>query len=259
MDTPFDRVTARGVSKVYGRQRALGSVSLELGAGEAVALLGPNGAGKSTLLGILGTLVRPSTGELLFSDEPPTAWHRAGIGVLGHESLCYAELTGRENLHFFARLYGVARPAERSAEWLARLGIEHAADRPARTYSRGMLQRLALGRALIHGPRLLLLDEPFTGLDREGVALLRSLLMAERDRGAILLIISHEFASLVDLATRALVLRRGRLVHDGPAPVTADGWRVLYEEQGSSAAPAMPAAQPAEAANRTASPGGAGG
>jgi heme exporter protein A len=225
---PFDRVEARAVSKVYGRTRALAPTTLAFSAGESVALVGPNGAGKSTLVGILATLVRPSSGELTFSGAPASAAHRAALGVIAHESLCYGDLSGRENLAFFARLYRSVDAARRIAELLERVGLTDAADRPARTYSRGMLQRLAVARALLHRPRLLLLDEPFTGLDRDGCATLAAVLAEERARGVILVVVSHDFPSLEGLVDRVVVLRRGRLVHDGPAPAGADALRDLY-------------------------------
>ena len=224
----FARVEARSLGRVYGRERALGNVSFILESGESAVLVGANGAGKSTLLGILSTLVRPSSGELLFGGAPPTATHRAAIGYLAHEPLCYGDLTARENLSFFARLY--AAPASRVGELLARVGLVHAADRPARTYSRGMWQRLAIARATLHRPALLLLDEPFTGLDRDGCAMLAAILDEERARGAMLVLVSHDLEALPGLATRALVLGRGRLLHDGPAPATAEGYRALWRD-----------------------------
>jgi heme exporter protein A len=226
----FDTVEARGVSKAYGRERALGAVDLTMRAGEAVALVGPNGAGKSTLVGILATLIQPSTGEVRFGGERAAGRHRGAIGVIAHDSLCYGDLSGRENLAFFARLYRLPDGPARVEELLARVGIAAAADRAARTYSRGMLQRLAVARALLHRPRLLLLDEPFTGLDREGTAVLGELLRDERRRGAILFLVSHDLEPLPGLVDRALVLRRGRLVHDQPAPAAVDGFRALVAE-----------------------------
>jgi heme exporter protein A len=240
---PTLRVEARGVSKAYGRHLALARTNLSLAPGEAVALLGANGAGKSTLLALLATLSPPSTGELRFDGELPSARARASIGVIAHESLCYADLTARENLAFFARLYAVDDGRARAEALLARVGLEGAADRPARTYSRGMLQRLAVARALLHHPRLLLLDEPFTGLDRDGAHTLAAILVEERARGATLLVVSHDFEPLPRLASRALVLRRGRLAFDGPAPDDAAGFRALYAAWG--APPTVASSEPA--------------
>jgi heme exporter protein A len=221
----FDRVEAIGLQRTFGRQRAVGGpgpkggVDLTLRAGEAVALLGPNGAGKSTLVGILATLVSPSAGTVRYGDQEADAEVRRAIGVIAHESLCYGDLDARENVTFFARLYGVPDPARRADEMIARVGLsDEAARRPARTYSRGMLQRLAVARALVHEPNLLLADEPFTGLDRSGVELLARLLGEERARGAILLVVTHDFDAVAGLVDRVVVLHKGRVALDEPTP-----------------------------------------
>jgi heme exporter protein A len=214
---------------VYGRQRALHPVDLTLRAGEAVALLGPNGAGKSTLVGILATLIPPSAGAVTYGGHEADGDTRRAIGVIAHESLCYGDLTGRENVRFFAQLYGVERPAERADELLERVGLTNeAGERAARTYSRGMLQRLALARALVHRPRLLLADEPFTGLDRAGVELLGKLLAEERASGAMVLVVTHDFDAVAGVADRVVVLARGRIVHDAAAPPTGAGYADVY-------------------------------
>jgi len=213
----FPDVEVDKVGRVYGRKRALHDVSFRLTAGESAALLGPNGAGKSTLLSILSAQSEPSSGHIRFGGQPTSDATRAGIGVVAHESLCYGDLSGRENLRFFARLYGVPSPNARADDMLTRLGLDpEAADRPSRTYSRGMMQRLSVARALIHRPGLVLLDEPFTGLDRDGVAALARLLVEERERGAMLLVVTHDLPAVREVCQRALVLHRGRLVHDEP-------------------------------------------
>jgi heme exporter protein A len=212
----FDAVEARGLTKVYGRQRALAGVDLTLRAGEATALLGPNGAGKSTLVGILSTLVTPTQGSVRYggAEAEDGDQLRGTIGVIAHESHCYGDLTGRENLVFFARLYGVPDAGRAADALLARVGLTDAAGRAARTYSRGMMQRLAVARALVHKPRLLLADEPFTGLDRAGVTLLAELLAEERARGCILVVVTHDFDAVSALIDRVVVLARGRIAHD---------------------------------------------
>jgi heme exporter protein A len=230
---------------VYGRQRALAGVDLTLRAGETVALLGPNGAGKSTLVGILATLTAPSTGEVRYGgvragDDDEL---RRAIGVIAHESLCYGDLTGRENLEFFARLYSVANARQHVAALLARVGLEDAAGRPARTYSRGMMQRLAVARALVHQPQLLLADEPFTGLDRSGVELLATLLAEERARGCIMVVVTHDFDAVAPLIDRVVVLARGRIAHDAPAPASRTNAALadVYRAAVAQAALARPA------------------
>ncbi len=227
------RIVARKVTRVYGRQRALGNTTIELSPGESVALLGPNGAGKSTLCGILSTLVHPSSGEVRFLDgeRPLDAEEvRRAIGLCAHESLCYADLSGRENLDFFARLHGVDAVAARVDALLERVGLVEAQHRAARTYSRGMLQRLALARALVHHPRFLILDEPFTGLDRGGIDTLAAILREERERGTIQLVVTHDLDAVAGVVNRVVLLRRGQVAFDGPAPSMGDGLRALYRE-----------------------------
>ncbi|MBK8482090.1 MAG: ABC transporter ATP-binding protein [Proteobacteria bacterium] len=175
-----------GLRKVYRRHAALAGVDGELAAGQVSVLMGPNGAGKSTLLGILSTLARPTGGEVFFGSWSHAQAERSlrqTIGFLGHAPLLYPDLSARENLMFFGRLYRLAALPARVEAWLARTGMLAAADRPVRQLSRGMAQRVALGRALLHRPALLLLDEPFTALDRGGVALLREVIRALRAAG----------------------------------------------------------------------------
>src|SRR5258706_2430610 len=169
----IDQVRITKLAKRFGHHRALAGVDLQLEAGRVCALLGPNGAGKTTLLGILSTLVRPTSGAVEYRRNGAVVTAnealRREIGLLAHATLCYRELSAVENLVFFAGLYGVANPRVRAAELLDQVGLEaKARDRPARTYSRGMWQRLALARALLGRPSGGLLDEPFTGLDRGG-------------------------------------------------------------------------------------------
>lgn len=238
-------VETRALYKDYGRRRALAGVDLRLEAGQASVLLGENGAGKSTLLGILSTLVRPSRGAVLYdgrgADELDPAALRGELGVLAHEPRCYADLSARENLIFFARGYGLPAPRARAQAMVERLGLAAAADRPVRTFSRGMLQRLALGRTLLHQPGLLLLDEPYTGLDRDGAALLTALLREERQRGAIVLCTSHDLEAVAPLCDQALVLRGGRLVRRARFPAggcSAAALLGLYQGRREEEAPA---------------------
>jgi heme ABC exporter ATP-binding subunit CcmA len=217
----FERLTVHGVSRHYGRQRALSRVSLTAAAGEIIGLLGPNGAGKSTLLGVLATLIAPSRGKVLYGERPARelgAALRRRLGYLSHDLQLYPELTAGENLEFFARLYGDANPAERVAAALAQARLaERAADRVA-GFSRGMRQRLALERALLHEPRLVLLDEPFTGLDERSVGDFVARLRGLRATGRIVLLATHDLDIVDDLLDRAVVLRAGRIV-----PVAATG------------------------------------
>jgi heme ABC exporter ATP-binding subunit CcmA len=211
----FDRISVQDVSRHFGRRRALSRVSLDVWAGEIFGLLGPNGAGKSTLLGILGTLVAPSSGRVIYGTR--TA-HEAGpalrreIGVLSHEPSLYPELTARENLEFFGRAYGLAHAPERASEALRHAGLESRADEPVGRFSRGMRQRIALERALIHDPRLILLDEPFAGLDDRSSGALVERLRDLAGGGRIVLMATHDLELVSGVLNRAAILDEGRLV-----------------------------------------------
>jgi heme exporter protein A len=216
---PIDAVAIRGLTKRYGATRVLANVTMELRAGSLCALLGPNGAGKTTLLGIVSTLVRPSSGEVSYragsAAVPAGGGLRRAIGVLAHDSFLYGGLTAEENLAFYARLYELEDGPRRAAALLDEVGLaDEARRRPVRTYSRGMVQRVALARALLHEPRVLLLDEPFTGIDRTGAAALARTLARAVERGCVCLVVSHDLEALAGIADHVAVLRRGKLEHD---------------------------------------------
>jgi len=198
---------ARGLTKRFGARTALDAVDLTLARGESVALFGANGAGKSTLLGLLAGTIRPSAGTIVTQG--------AAVGVVAHPTLLYDDLTARENLLFFARLYGVPEPRARVDDLLGRAGLAERGDEPVRAFSRGMQQRVSLARSLVHDPPVLFLDEPFTGLDPAGAAALRATLLALRGEGRTLVLSSHDLASGLELSDRWLVLRRGRIAREG--------------------------------------------
>ena len=211
----FDRVTVSAVSRHYGRRRALAGVSLTLQAGELVGLLGPNGAGKSTLLGLLATLIQPSGGTVLYGDRQAAAAGaelRARLGFLSHELQLYGELTARENLEFFGGLHGFRDCGGRAAAALERAGLANRADDLVQGFSRGMRQRLALERTLLHDPRLVLLDEPFTGLDEAAGRALAARLQALGREQRIVLLATHDLEAVEGLLDRVVMLREGRLV-----------------------------------------------
>jgi heme ABC exporter ATP-binding subunit CcmA len=215
----FQSITFTDVSRHFGRRRVLNKINFQCNAGEIVALVGANGAGKSTLLGIAATLLTPSSGRVEYG-ESGSASHaelRARIGVLGHDLFIYPELSAAENLAFFARAYGTADVDRVVRTGLERAGLEERDD-PAGHFSRGMRQRLALERALLHQPRLVLLDEPFTGLDDASTAALRARLSDLRDQGCIVLVATHDLETIDGIADRAVLLRAGRLtsIDDGP-------------------------------------------
>jgi heme ABC exporter ATP-binding subunit CcmA len=215
----FEVVATDGVSRHYGRRAALIRVSFECRAGSIVGLLGPNGAGKSTLLGILATLVAPTAGLVRYGDRPARAWGdaiRGQIGVLGHEPYLYDDLTAAENLDFFCRLYALENRQERIDGALEHARMASRAGERVGAFSRGLRQRLALERALLHGPRLVLLDEPFTGLDDASIRVLVNRLRALRERGAIVIMATHDFDSADEVIDRALCLQAGRLIPIDP-------------------------------------------
>jgi ABC-type multidrug transport system ATPase subunit len=209
--TTISRIEVRRVSRSYGAQWALRDVSVDFAPGPIHFVQGPNGAGKSTLLAVVGTVLRPSSGHVLF---PPLGRDRvavrAQLGWVGHESHCYAELTGRENVELAARLYGVD-PASAWERTGARVGAERFGAQPVGTLSRGQRQRIALARALVHEPAVLLLDEPLTGLDTASAARFESILREERDRGAIVVVINHDPSMARRLNGREVFLRAGSL------------------------------------------------
>lgn len=215
----IDRLEVRSASKFYERHYALYQASMTLTGGEVTALLGPNGAGKSTLLGLLATLVEPSSGTLrAFAGERSVSreWWRARTGLVAHESMLQRELTGREQLRLVAALKGVSEALV--DDELRRVELVADADRSIGTYSRGMRQRLAIARALLGDPDIVLLDEPSTGLDARSRSMLWALLRALAGEGRIVAVVTHDFDAPDGTFDRAVVLAAGRVVDDRAAP-----------------------------------------
>jgi heme exporter protein A len=223
----FERVELTDVSRHFGRRRAVSRVSLAAKGGEILGFLGPNGAGKSTLIGMLATLVVPSSGSIRYggcSAAQAGPELRRQIGLLAHELHLYPELSARQNLEFFARLYGLDSDAEVRAA-LESSGLADRADDSVSGFSRGMRQRLALERSLLHHPRLVLFDEPFTGLDDQAVTVVSSRLRRLATEGAIVILATHDLDLADGLVTRVAIIRDGRLISDEPASA---GLRVRY-------------------------------
>jgi heme exporter protein A len=207
-------IAARGLGKRFGRAVALAELDLDVPAGGSLAVLGPNGAGKSTLLRLMAGLARPTAGSLAIGGTRADRREaRAQVGYLGHATLLYPTLTARENLLFAARLYDVGDAAARCAELLAEEGLAPIADLPVASLSLGMAQRVAIARGLVHDPSVLLLDEPFTGLDRRAAERLTRRLEALRRRGCTIVLVTHDVERAAHLADAAVVLARGRIAH----------------------------------------------
>ena len=205
-------LSAEGLRHAYGRVVALDDVSLTLTAGQTLAIFGPNGAGKTTLLKVLAGLIRPQQGWAR------VAGGRRAIGWIGHQSQLYGHLSVRENLLFWAALYGVAAAerGRRATAVLERLGLADRAEQPVWSLSRGLTQRAAVAKALVHDPRVLLLDEPFTGLDLAAAAELRTLLGELRGAGRVLVLATHNVDEGVELATDVAFQRGGRFAQLAP-------------------------------------------
>ena len=227
MNADFDSVALVEVSRHFGRRRALSRISLTARSGEIVGLLGPNGAGKSTLIGLMATLVAPSAGDVRYGGQPARALGpglRRRIGLLAHDLHLYPELSARQNLAFFAQLYGLDAGEAIDAA-LGRAGLADRGDDEVGSFSRGMRQRLALERALLHAPRLVLFDEPFTGLDDRAVPVVSDRLRRLASEGAIVVLATHDLDLADGLVTRVVLIRDGRLLSDEAAP---DGLRARY-------------------------------
>jgi heme exporter protein A len=227
-------IAAGGIVKRFGPAAVLDGVSLEVPAGRCLALLGPNGAGKTTLLRILATLLRPTAGTLALDGvdalrEPDRV--RGQIGLVGHGSQVYEDLTALENLQFWVGMRGGDASPARLERALQQVELEAFAAERARTFSAGMKRRLALARLALAEPRLLFLDEPYTGLDQRGRKWLAELLLAVKGGGGSLVVATHSFGDALDIADRVAILAGGRLVLDrSSGELTRDGLRRLYEE-----------------------------
>jgi heme exporter protein A len=234
-------IEVRKLVKRYGMKTVLRGLDFKVQEGEFVALLGPNGAGKTTFLRILASLSRPSVGHVAIGGyvlPAQAAAVRRRLGVVSHLPLLYGDLTADENLRFFARMYGVAQPEKRISEVLELVGLASRRRDLVRTFSRGMQQRLAIGRAVLHDPEVMLFDEPHTGLDQDACAMLDRVLTEVAARSRTVVMTSHDLARVADLATRFDVLSRGAIVASvSRADIDPDNLLSFYRKAIQEAAP----------------------
>jgi heme exporter protein A len=226
-------VEAEGLVRAFGARRAVDGVSFTLGEGECLALFGPNGAGKTTLLRLLAGLLAPTAGSCRVAGvalrDGRTA--RAQVGLISHASMLYAALSARENVEFTARMYGLPDPRAAALRALSAMRVSDRADAPVRALSRGLQQRVSIARAIVHEPRLLLCDEPYTGLDEVGSASLTAALAERREAGAALLLVTHNLGEGLALATHAAIMRRGRFVRfEARSAVDATSYASAYRD-----------------------------
>jgi len=225
-------ISAHGLGKAFGRREVLHDVSFAVPPGGFLALFGPNGAGKTTLLRLVATLLRPSSGNVTVAGHDPRddpAAVRRAIGFLSHDALLYRDLTAQENLRFYADMYGVAEPARRVDELLARVELGHRRHDVVATLSKGMVQRLAIARALLHRPAVLLLDEPHAGLDAHAVGLLDGLLAEIRAEHTFVMA-THDVGRGLELADQVLVLDGGRVALQRSGRLGPDDLAGVYRE-----------------------------
>lgn len=232
-------IEVRRLLKRFGSKVVLQGLDFQVRSGEFVALLGPNGAGKTTFLRILASLSRPSAGEVRVNGHrlpQEAAAVRRDLGVVSHQPLLYGDLTAEENLRFYARLYGLEDAEGRIDEVLEVVGLKRRRRDLVRTFSRGMQQRLSIGRAILHDPQVLLFDEPYTGLDQDACAMLDEILRTVAGQGRTIVMTSHDLARAEDLATRFDVLSRGRIVASVQRDQLADSNLLTFYRQALEAA-----------------------
>lgn len=225
---------ARGLVRDYGPVRAVAEVDLHLGEGDFLTIFGPNGAGKSSLLGMLGGAMRPTRGIVRIRGEQlrynDIEWRRR-IGILSHRGFLYARLSAEENLRFYGRLFGLADLDRLVPDRLERVGLSDRARFQARQLSHGMRQRLSLARALLHDPDVVLLDEPYTGLDPSASGVLRDVLAGLRDGSRTVVMVTHNLREGLELATRVTIQVAGRFAWEAPrSDIDADGFEHRYRE-----------------------------
>ncbi len=231
--SPTPIVEVAELAREFGSRRAVAGVTFSLAAGECLALFGPNGAGKTTLLRLLAGLLKPTSGSARVSgiQLPGGPLARSRIGFISHHTMLYEALSPRENVSFSARLYGIRDFRGRVEDSLRRMSMLERADAPIRSLSRGMQQRVSIARAMVHSPQLVLADEPYSGLDESGARALTVLLRELRSAGTAIIVVTHNLAEGLLLATHAAVMQRGKFLrYDSADRVDARAYAVVYRE-----------------------------
>lgn len=225
-------IKAVGLTKTIGRKTILQNIDLHIRPGEFVTVFGPNGAGKSTLLKILSLVNKPSKGRIIIDGKDASenpAVIRNKIGVISHQTFLNENLTAKENLTFYGKMYGVPELKNRIYDVLDEVGLEFSLNDPVRTFSRGMQQRLAIARAILHDPAILYLDEPYTGLDPHAIQILNNVLTGLHQNNRTIFLITHNFEEGVHLSNRILFVVRGKIVYNGKkAAISKDELKNLY-------------------------------
>ncbi|UCZ52497.1 heme ABC exporter ATP-binding protein CcmA [Bacillus shivajii] len=228
-------IQTKRLIKTIGDKMILKGVDTSVQKGEAVAILGPNGAGKSTYLKVVAGLMKPNEGEVCINEKPIKKDHydeQRMIGYLGHQSFLYDHLSPIENLRFYSKLYQIENMDEKVDELIDEVGLTLFKHEPVRSFSRGMVQRLAIARAILHDPSVLLLDEPHTGLDQQAIHILNSVLERLKLNEVTIMMATHDFPQVIESCDRIFILRKGRLVKDSPIVDHHLAWlHDCYDEQ----------------------------
>jgi heme exporter protein A len=210
-------IDIKGLTKQADNKLILRGIDLSIPQGETVAILGPNGAGKSTLLKVLSTLIKPTTGQVMINGlnlKKNQLEIKKLFGYLPHSSLLYEQYTPLENLLFFGKLYGVKNLEERAIELVKEVGLSFFLNEPVKNFSRGMIQRIAIARAIIHDPKILYLDEPHTGLDQGAIGILNHVIVSMKEKGTTTLMVTHDFKQATEICDRILIVKNGKIVDD---------------------------------------------
>ena len=226
-------VEASELTRAFGSRKAVAGLTFSLAPGDCLAVFGPNGAGKTTLLRLLGGLLKPSSGSARLAGIPLPGGTlaRSRAGLISHHTMLYEALSARENVSFAARLYGIRDPRTRVDDALSRMSMTERADAPVRLLSRGMQQRVSIARAMVHSPQVILADEPYNGLDESGARALTALLRELRSAGTAIVIVTHNLAEGLSLATHAAVMQRGRFIrYEASARIDPASYAATYRE-----------------------------